>query len=266
MRRIDDAERRARLVRRHLLDPRQRGETPLDAARAVGVLHATDAVTVFLSVAARTDASVPDVERALYEDRSLVRMLAMRRTLFVVPRELVAVVFAAATRAVAARERTRLLRFLRDSGIARPGPWLARAETAALEAVRELGEASTREVTAAVPLLGRKVTLGAGTKWAGEQSAAARVLPHLAMQGKLVRSRPAGTWTNAQFRWAATEAWLGAPIEERDVAEAQAELAAVWLGAFGPATEADLRWWAGWTAREARAALGAVRHEQVELA
>jgi hypothetical protein len=265
VRRIDDAERRARLVRRQLLDPRRRGATPPDAARAVGVLHATDAVTVFLSVVARTDASVADVERALYEDRSLVRMLAMRRTLFVVPRELVPVVFAAATRAVAARERTRLLGFLRDSGIARPGPWLARAEQAALEAVRERGEASTREITAAVPLLARKVTLGAGTKWAGEQSAAARVLPQLAMQGKLVRSRPAGTWTNPQFRWAATEAWLGAPIEDRDVAEAQAELAAVWLRAFGPATEADLRWWAGWTAREARAALGAVPHEQVEL-
>jgi len=85
------------------------------------------------------------------------------------------------------------------------------------------------------------------------------------MQGKLVRARPAGTWTNPQFRWAATDTWLGAPIEDRDVAEAQAELAAVWLGAFGPATEADLRWWAGWTAREARAALGAASHEQVEL-
>ena len=60
-------------------------------------LHATDAVTVFLSIRARSGGVSPDdVERALYEERSLVRLLAMRRTLWTVPRELVPVVFAAA--------------------------------------------------------------------------------------------------------------------------------------------------------------------------
>ena len=68
-----------------------------DAARSIVVLHSTDAATVFLSVWARTKRfEVADLEQALYEDRSLVRMLAMRRTLWVVPRELVAVVQAAA--------------------------------------------------------------------------------------------------------------------------------------------------------------------------
>jgi hypothetical protein len=38
-----------------------------------------------------------------------------------------------------------------------------------------------------------------------------------------------------------------------------------WLSAFGPATEIDLRWWAGWTARAAREALGAVPHADVDL-
>ena len=33
----------------------------------------------------------------------------------------------------------------------------------------------------------------------------------------------------------------------------------------GPATEADIRWWTGWTARETRAALAATRHERVDL-
>ena len=44
-------------------------------------------------------------------------MLAMRRTLWAVPRELVPVVFAAATRAVAATQRKRLEGFVRDSGV-----------------------------------------------------------------------------------------------------------------------------------------------------
>jgi hypothetical protein len=265
--RIDVDERRARLVTRHRLVPAARPPDPLEVARSLVCLHATDAVTVFLSVRARSDAVAPaDVERALYEERSLVRMLAMRRTLWVVPRELVPVVFAAATRAVAATQRKRLEGFLRDSGVSkRPGAWLARAEEVALETVAALGEPMTTDVVAAAPLLGTKLTLGAGSKWATTQSVAARVLPQLAMEGRLVRARPRGSWISPQFRWAATEDWLGGPIEELEVAAAQAELLRCWLRAFGPATEADIRWWTGWTAREARAALAAVPHAEVEL-
>ena len=65
-----------------------------------------------------------------------MRVLAMRRTLWAVPRDLVPVVFAAATRAVAARERKRLEGFVRDSGLStRPAAWLTRASNAALAAV-----------------------------------------------------------------------------------------------------------------------------------
>ena len=98
MQRIDVADRRARLVMRHRLDPAARAADPLTVARSLVCLHATDAVTVFLSILARSDGVEPeDVERALYDERSIVRMLAMRRTLWAVPRELVPVVFAAAS-------------------------------------------------------------------------------------------------------------------------------------------------------------------------
>ena len=42
-------------------------------------------------------------------------------------------------------------------------------------------------------------------------------------------------------------------------------LLGLWLQAFGPGTEADIRWWTGWTARDARAALAAVPHTAVEV-
>jgi hypothetical protein len=38
-----------------------------------------------------------------------------------------------------------------------------------------------------------------------------------------------------------------------------------WLGAFGPGTEVDLRWWTGLGAGPVRAALAALRTEEVEL-
>jgi hypothetical protein len=266
VRRISVDERRARLARRHRLTADDRAESALEAARSLVVLHSTDAATVYLSVRARTTGVGPeDVERALYEDRSLVRVLAMRRTLWVVPRELLPVVLAAATRTVAARERRRLEGFVRDSGIStRPATWLARAEREALAAVEARGEAFTSDVTRGVPLLATKLRFGSG-RWVTSQNASARVLPQLAMEAKLVRGRPRGNWSNGQYRWVPTAAWLGDLVEELDRGAAQAELARHWLAAFGPASEADLRWWTGWTAKEARAALAAVPHEPVDL-
>ena len=83
--RIDTAQRRARLVTRHLLVPGARVADPVVVADAVVALHATDPASVFLSAAARmADLDVAAVERALYQDRTLLRLLAMRRTMFVV--------------------------------------------------------------------------------------------------------------------------------------------------------------------------------------
>jgi hypothetical protein len=267
VRRITVEERRARLVRRHRLAPADRAGDAVAVARSLVALHATDPVTVFLSVRARTDGVAPaDVERSLYDDRALVRVLCMRRTLFAVPRELVPVVYAACTETIAARERRRLEQLVRDSGVAaRPAPWLARAATAALAELEARGEASTRELVAAVPALAKRLQVGVGSRFEATQSVGARLLPQLAMERLVVRTRPAGTWINGQLRWAPAEAWLGAAVAVLEPAAAQAELVRRWLAAFGPATELDLRWWAGWTAREARAALAAVPHEPVEL-
>ena len=267
MRRISVEERRARLARRHRLATGDRAGDALAGARAVVSLHSTDAATVFLSLLARTEGVAPaDVERALYEERVLVRMLAMRRTLWVVPRELVPVVEAAATRAVAARERRRLEGAVRESGIStRPSAWLSRAGRAALAAVAQRGEAFTADVTRDVPLLAKKLRPGIGTRWETTQSAAARILPQLAMEGLLVRGRPRGGWANGQYRWVPAASWLGDDTEPVEPSAAQAELLRRWLSAFGPATEADIRWWTGWTAKEARGALAAVPHVEVDL-
>ena len=231
------------------------------------VLHSTDAVTVYLSVHART-AGVDQaaIEHALYEERTLVRMLGMRRTLFVVPRELVPVVQAACTRTIAARERRRLEKFVEDSGItAHPAPWLGRASSAALRELDARGEAQTSDLTKAVPMLARKLRFGVGTKFEATQSVGSRLLPQLAMEGRAVRGRPRGSWISGQYRWVPLERWLDGAIEDLDRATAQAVLLRHWLATFGPATETDIRWWTGWTAREARGALATIDHAVVDL-
>jgi hypothetical protein len=265
--RISTQERRARVARRHLLAPEHRATDPAAVARAVVALHSSEAASVFLSVFARTaGVAASDVERSLYEERALVRMLGMRRTLFVVPRDLVPVVYAACTRTIAARERRRLEGLLRNSGISkRPDAWLMRAGKAALAALDDRGEAFTSDLAKDVPALGKRIRLGAGTRFETTQSAAARVLPQLAMEGVVVRSWPRGSWTNGQYRWTRLGEWLGEEPAELEPSAARPELLHRWLAAFGPGAEGDLRWWTGWTARETREALGAVAHVKIDL-
>src|SRR5438552_2164967 len=103
---MDIAERRVRLGRRHHLARSCLADSPLQVAQDLVALHATDPATVFLSLAARLEQpEVQTVEHALYESRALMRMLGMRRTMFVVPTDFAPVVQAACTRAVAQRLR-----------------------------------------------------------------------------------------------------------------------------------------------------------------
>jgi hypothetical protein len=59
--------------------------------------------------------------------------------------------------------------------------------------------------------------------------------------------------------------WLDAEPEQLPVAGARASLARRWLASFGPATAADLKWWAGWTVAATRAALAALDAVEVDL-
>ena len=81
MRKLEVTERRARLARRHRLAAGHRAGDVVEAATSLVCLHGTDPATVYLSAWARVDGmTMTDLERALYVDRSLVKHLAMRRT------------------------------------------------------------------------------------------------------------------------------------------------------------------------------------------
>ncbi|KIF06820.1 hypothetical protein PL81_05470 [Streptomyces sp. RSD-27] len=259
---LTTADRRHRLGRRHRLAPSARAATTSGAADAVVALHATDAATVYLSARARlTEGHGPAaVERALYEDVSVVRMLSMRNTLFAVSAELAPHVDASTARAIAVKERRTFLKHLAEDGQGLDADWLARAEAAALETLDALGPSTGAQLSAAVPALRQKITIGRGKKYEAETGVATRVIRLLAADGRIRRDRPRGSWTSSQFRWAHTQPWPAVPA-----AEARAEIARRWLRAYGPATEADLKWWTGWTLTDVRKALAAVGPEQVRL-
>src|ERR1700743_522392 len=119
-RRISAAERRGRLTERQLLGAPV--ATVGEVAESLVALHATDPVTVYLSAWARSRCAAEDGDASLYAARAVVRMLGMRRTVFVVPAGLARVVQAACTDDIAARLRRQLEKDLASGGAGGGGP------------------------------------------------------------------------------------------------------------------------------------------------
>ncbi len=274
MRMLNVAERRRRLAVRHGLARAgglRQPAGPAEVARRLVALHGTDPATVYLAIRARTAGSSPPevIDRSFYERRDLVRMLAMRRTVFAVPAASVPVIQVAVSDKIAVAQRALALKLLRQAaGILEPEPWLADVERSVLRIMVTAGRPLTAaELTAAEPRLRTKMTLAEGKPYEATQNITSRVLLVLAAHGKIVRGRPVGSWLSQQYQWALAEDWLPATAagERPQLAPSRAELARQWLAAFGPAPLADLRWWTGWTAAEARQAVAAARAIEVEL-
>ena len=266
MRTFETEERRDRLGVRHHLARRTRS-VEFAASDLVG-LHSSDPATVFLSARARVEALTPaHLEDALYTRRSLVRMLGMRRTLFVVPSALAGVIDAACTKALVPAQRRRLVALLTEQVVADGAEaWLDDLSSRTMAALTERGEATARELATDVPELATKLTFGEGKSWGGSVGLSTRVLFLLATEGRIVRTRPLGSWTSGQYRWAPVERWLDGGIEPMPAADARAALLRRWLWAFGPATLTDVRWWTGWTARLATSTMTAVGATEVRIA
>ena len=290
---VSAAQRRARLIARHHLAGR--AGSVADATAAMIALHATDPVTVYLSAWARTGCPVEHVDEALYAERAVVRMLGMRRTVFVVPAGLVSVVQLACTDDVARRLRRQLEKDLAAGGVgaADPAGWLRDVEEGVLRALAARGDgASGAQLSAAEPRLRTELSYSLDKSYGRTAFVTSRILGLLAADGHLVRGHRRGGWSSGQFEWFDAASWLRtgsavrpggrasadgtAPAAEAgttegggtgapDAGAARTELARRWLRTFGPAPASDLQWWAGWTGGQAKAALAGLQVLEVDL-
>lgn len=230
-------------------------------------LHATSPSTVYLSTWARVPGFVPvDMDRALYDDRSLVRQLAMRRTMFVMPTPTLRDAVGAVGPRVAASERTNMLRDLRRSNdFPDPDGWIDAARDAVARLVCDGIPRSTTQLRVALPELDGRVTVGAGKSWGGTMSMAPRLLNMMSAAGDIVRGTNDGPWHRSKPLWVGMEQWLGRPLDPPDVATGHVRMIDRWLRAFGPGTESDLVWWLGSTKTAVRAALTQLDVVEVDL-
>jgi Winged helix DNA-binding domain len=265
MRSFTVEERRARLARRQFL-AEQAGSTDGLMADLVG-LHATDPATPYLSLWARLPGfTVADLDAELFERRTLVKHLAMRRTLWTVRAEDLPLIQSGASDRVADNERRRLVADAQKAGITDDGAaWLDAACAAVLRHLAEHGTASAKELREALPELAGRYDYAPGKRWGGETPLAPRVLTVLSVRGDVVRGPNDGAWTISRPRWTPLTAWLPAVSEPEAPEVARAELVRRWLRAFGPATVRDIKWWFGNTLTWARRALRDIDAVEVDL-
>jgi hypothetical protein len=264
MQQVSDRQRRARLGRRHALS------APVDSVEAavdsVVCLHATEPPSVYVSVQARSGVTHADVERALYVDRSVVKQLAMRRTVFVFPRDLLPAAWGSASRRVADQLEARLAKEVVSNGLAPEGVgWVTRNADAVLATLAEHGPATTAELRERLPDLSQRLEMSPGKSYGGSFPIAPRLLSTLAASGRVMRGSNAGDWRLSRPRWTLTGDWLGEEVPHASVDEGYRLLVERWLRRFGPGTEADLVWWLGATKGAVRRALGELAAVEVSL-
>ncbi len=231
------------LVRRRLAGHRLVGPplgSPADVVGWLGAVQAQDYRGALWGIGLRTrSAGEADVERALAE-RAIVRSWPMRRTLHIVPaadlRWMLRHLASRALRGMAGRHRAL---GLAPADFVRAGALLEKA----LSGGRQLTRAELYQVFAR-----------GGVKPDGQRGI--HLIATLAMEGLLCF----GPHRGKQPTFVLLDGWLpAAPVLERE--PALAELARRYLTSHGPATAADLAWWAGLSLGEARAAIAAARPE-----
>lgn len=239
----------------------------MEATRALVALHSSDPITPHLGMWARVPGfATTALEHALVTSRTLWRLHAMRRTLFVVASDEAAMFEAGASRDVALKERKRLEKWVAPEIGKRSVPrWIAKLEQRVLDALSDGSERRTNELTEMIPELATQILLGSG-KWSARAPLSSRLLFVMAMDGRIVRTAAAGSWRSSQYAWARASSWFDAEhLTQRDAAHGRIDLVRRYLAAFGPVTVADIRWWTGFTAKHVAQALDEIGTTSVEL-
>jgi hypothetical protein len=224
----------ARARSQHLLGERLRD--PLAAVRASAGIQAQDGAAAALSIRVRTTGLTrTDVEHALVEERSIVRLWVMRSTIHLVPSEdarwLVELLGPIGLRGTHRR--------LGQLGV--PEEDRPRAVAAICAALRDHGPFTRAELMEHVAR--------AGVETAGQ---AAAHLPALAaLEGLVCFGPPA---RGGKPTYVLRDDWLGPDLPRLARDQALAELARRYVRAFAPTAPEDFASWSGLPLRDARSA------------
>jgi hypothetical protein len=207
-------------------------------------LHATSATTPYLSLYARTHHFRKEhLDEELYLKRNLAKIRCMRNTLYILPKEVLPLAYAATGKM--AREASR--KYAEFRGVS-----------------PEKYEVISKSVLAL--LKGREMSVFEVKKALKPQADVASLLSLMCDQGLLVRGRRGRGWKDKNHKYTLfREYFPDVDLAQMDETEARTLLLQYYLHSFGPVTENDIAWWIGLTKAAVRKALGDIHRQLVQV-
>jgi hypothetical protein len=213
----------------------------------IGGLHATSATTPYLSLLARSNTFArEDLEEELYRKKSLARIRYVRNTMYILPKGMLPVAFAAVQKNTK-KMTEQHMEYLRLSS--------------------EEYEKISEEITELLKPKGLsiheiKAELGAIPNLS-------YILRMMCFHGRLIRGKPKAGWKSNLHTYFPFQAYYpGLQLRSVDEEEAQETVIRQYLSAFGPVTENDIVWWTGFTKGQVGRILKRMNDEmkQIEIA
>ena len=231
------------LLKKQNLDAINDVYLPILVERLCG-LHATIATTPYLSLFSRLpDFKKYDLDLALYEDKSLLRMRSVRKTMYIYPISLVPAMY----QATYCKSLKDVSKQMENQGIS-VGDY-ERIADRIMFALKEM-PMSANEL---------KRFMGAPQPLSG-------LLNRMCELGILARTRPTGSWKSQAYQYALFDSHLP-EVDLNSVSEEEARKIVVkaYLAAFGPAKLEDIAWWTDFGKSKVKSALNQMKEEIMKV-
>jgi len=194
----------------------------IQTVRDVGGLHATGATVPYLSLFSRTRNFTAELlDEELYVKRSLGKIRYVRKTVYILPKDMIPAAFAA-TRSMIVLASEKYSKYL---GVTEDG-----------------FEVASKEILSV--LKGRGMTTKEIKKALGTRLNISPIVNLMCDKGLLIRGNPDKGWrSNIHTYYLSKEYFPDMDLNAYDEEEARRLVVQWYLATFGPATENDVIWW-----------------------
>ena len=207
-------------------------------------LHATNATTPYLSLFARTcNFSKEHLDEELYVKRNLGKIRCMRKTVHILPKELIQAVYSATAKMVELTSE----KYSQNLGVSRKQ--YEEASKAILETLKGTGM-TTKEIKKG---LETKVNISA-------------VVNLMCDQGILIRGKPQNSWkSNIHTYYRFRDHFPDMDLDAVDEEKARELLIKRYVAAFGPVSLNDVVWWTGFRMNEVKRVLEKLQNQLTRI-
>jgi len=248
------------LLHKHHLLNRSQARNVLQAVTDIIALHATSVGTPYISLFARVkNFQRKQLDEEFYVKRNLIRLTAMRGTLFITSIESAPMLYQATK-----MTEPELLKWTNKWGIL---PLEHREQTKKLHNILKGGGKTLHEIKKGLPRrMVRSVELRTG-KTLYKMTNVNVVLGAMMRRGKVISEKGAETLriTQANRYVLFQEIYPRLNLESIRSEKAKTMLVKRYVGTFGPVTEEDIEWWTGFSKTSIRESLAAVEKELLSV-